>query len=561
MSNKYDDYGYEDNYNNGSNVKRIFIAILVVVAIVLVIFLLKGCLNTGGKKPTPDPVGFDYENTLLNAGKKFYENNSDLYPVAIGECGQVELQTLIDKGLVNPTEFATCNASTTYVRVCVLEDGRKQFTPWLTCTDKNSDSEYADFVEGTINDIVTDKSLIKFTFLPQGLKAAGQNLGKVEEIWKDEIKYASYKTLATNKYYRYKDKLYIWNIEIKKYYTSKGEQSSSKNVKEYYVTQPNSNYPKKDNKATAYKWFTTTSEKVYALGPNGSKDSSAYPIDGYPYNDGGVEVTRYRTRTVTGTYDPTLYYQCAVSKGSTFAKNQKVPCGQGSDPELVYEVKRFYACVDGSSTSVLDNIVAAGTKCKKYSAWGKETPKACTPSDTCQKLTAIFYHWYKLEESAEKTYYPSGLTDVTKEKVYYTEAPIKGAQKDVSTKATAYKWYNSTDGQTSEYLAVAPDDQPNATKTDQSKWSDWSSWRKTKPTATDGRTRTIESKTKIKLQEIKGTTEEGWEDLSTTYVTEDEMITIFNNKGYKVNTLGDITNNGEIRYKVKMLIRNKKEAN
>ena len=38
------------------------------------------------------------------------------------------------------------------------------------------------------------------------------------------------------------------------------------------------------------------------------------------------------------------------------------------------------------------------------------------------------------------------------------------------------------------------------------------------------------------------------------------MIKIYNDKGYKVEKLEDIMSNGELKYKVKMLIRNKKEA-
>ena len=39
------------------------------------------------------------------------------------------------------------------------------------------------------------------------------------------------------------------------------------------------------------------------------------------------------------------------------------------------------------------------------------------------------------------------------------------------------------------------------------------------------------------------------------------MITLFKNNNFNVNTLSDINNNGEIRYQVKMLLRNKKEMN
>ena len=50
------------------------------------------------------------------------------------------------------------------------------------------------------------------------------------------------------------------------------------------------------------------------------------------------------------------------------------------------------------------------------------------------------------------------------------------------------------------------------------------------------------------------------EEIGTEYVTLPEMIKIYNDKGYKVEKLEDIMSNGELKYKVKMLIRNKKEA-
>ena len=44
-------------------------------------------------------------------------------------------------------------------------------------------------------------------------------------------------------------------------------------------------------------------------------------------------------------------------------------------------------------------------------------------------------------------------------------------------------------------------------------------------------------------------------------MTKEQLILAFQNKGYKVNTLDDINNNGEIRYQTKMFIRNKKGVN
>lgn len=122
MSNNYDDYGYEDKeYDDGSAVKkRILIGFLIVAAIIIVVLLiLKGCAKND-KPINPTEPTFDYEKTLLEAGKKYYENNTDLLPIANGECGVVELSTLKSLGLVNPENFSTCDESRTYVKVCVL---------------------------------------------------------------------------------------------------------------------------------------------------------------------------------------------------------------------------------------------------------------------------------------------------------------------------------------------------------------------------------------------------------------------------------------------------------
>ena len=77
MSNNYDDYGYEDkDYDDGSAAKkRILIGFLIVAAIIIVVLLiLKGC-SKNEKPKTPIEPTFNYEKTLLEAGKKYYENN------------------------------------------------------------------------------------------------------------------------------------------------------------------------------------------------------------------------------------------------------------------------------------------------------------------------------------------------------------------------------------------------------------------------------------------------------------------------------------------------------
>lgn len=565
MSNNYDDYGYEDkDYNDGSAAKkRILIGFLIVAAIIIVVLLiLKGCAKNN--KPTgPTEPTFDYEKTLLEAGKKYYENNIDLLPIANGECGVVELSTLKSLGLVNPENFSTCDESTTYVKVCVLPNGTKQYTPWLTCTDKNSDTEYDSEKEGTISDVIADESLVRFTFMPKRLKAGAQNLGPVEEMWKDEIKYTSYKTVATTKYYRYRDQLFTWKISDKTYYTSTGEKKNASDVKEYYTVSPNSNYNLSSDKTTeAYKWFTTTGgEKVYKM-KDGKKVYSREKIDDYIYADGGIKI-EYQTRKQTGGgSEPYHFYVCGKYSTSTVKKYQLgVKCGEDKeDPQLTYTFEEFYSCSKGDRQSIEEDRVKKGDKCYTYGDWEYVMNSCDVSKPTCRKTNPIYlYNWYKLT-GGTKSYYPSKSSTAAGEKVYYTEAPIAGATKDTSTKATAFKWYKAKEKETTEYTAVAPKGYSDATRTNKSKWGSWTEYSAKNPKVSDGRNRQIETKTKIKLQEIKGTSESSWENLSTTYVTEEEMINIYKQNKYNVNSLQDINNNGELKYDIKMIIRNKKEA-
>ena len=173
------------------------------------------------------------------------------------------------------------------------------------------------------------------------------------------------------------------------------------------------------------------------------------------------------------------------------------------------------------------------------------------------EVSATFYNWYKIVDNGDRTYYPSGASSAAGEKVYYTSAPVNGAIKDQSTKTTAYKWYTKQTTTTSNYTAIAPSGYVSATKTNDSKWTDWSKWSKSNPKTSDGRNRQIESRVKIKLQEIKSTSSTDWANLSTDYMSRDQLIRVFANKGYKVSSLKDINNAGEIRYQMKMLVRNK----
>ena len=99
----------------------------------------------------------------------------------------------------------------------MLENGNKQYTPWINCPNKKSDDEYAPSKEGTVSDLRINESYVEFKFLPEVLKTEESNLGPEETLWKDEIKYDKYKTLSSTTYYRYRDKLYEWDVTTKLY--------------------------------------------------------------------------------------------------------------------------------------------------------------------------------------------------------------------------------------------------------------------------------------------------------------------------------------------------------
>ena len=340
-----------------------------------------------------------------------------------------------------------------------------------------------------------------------------------------------------------------------------GNTEDASKVKDLYVSAPNSVYKNKGEKTTAYKWYTSTGTKDYYK-KNGSKYPSMTAVEGYPYRDPqGIDVTRYRTRTVTGTYSPDMYYVCATSASGTKWIYQKAKCGTTNNPQYNYTREIIYSCAtEANGSLVRANAVSQNSVCKKYSEWSSPTSTKCdtTKTDICQSATVTFYYWYRLIDEVRK-YFPSNSTNASKEKVYYTSAPVSGAVKDESTKTTAYKWYKEVTSTSTKYTALPPSGYSKANKSSDYKWTDWSDWDKKDPKAKDGRDRVIETKTKIKLQEIKGTTTDGWQNLSTDYLSEENLIKLFKQKGYDVKTLEDITNNGQIKYQLITYVRNKKE--
>lgn len=139
--------------------------------------------------------------------------------------------------------------------------------------------------------------------------------------------------------------------------------------------------------------------KIYYADDRGIRKVAETAPEGFTKNEGGVEVTGYITRTVTGEYEPTKYYACAANAESTIVKNQTVPCGsEGStDATLTYTKKEFYSCAKTQGDSVDGMKTTEGSKCTSYSDWSDVSTTACDTSkpELCKSQTRTLYYWYK----------------------------------------------------------------------------------------------------------------------------------------------------------------------
>lgn len=149
--------------------------------------------------------------------------------------------------------------------------------------------------------------------------------------------------------------------------------------------------------------------KIYYADDRGIRKFAEKAPTGYPNHEGGVEVPMYRSRTITGTYKPTLYYECAVSETEGAASVfQTTACDseESKNPEYKYQKSKTYRCVESSSATVKESEVIEGYKdsdgeaCNKYSEWSPATNEKPTGydekrTDLYQTYTARVYFWYK----------------------------------------------------------------------------------------------------------------------------------------------------------------------
>lgn len=556
----YEEERKDEDPDRSDFIKKLIIGLgIIILIIIIILLLLRSCTNSNNNENQK----INLEDTLLQAAKSYYKDLDGELPTTKATCGKVTsnvLQTLEYIG----SDFDECDKENTYVKVCLLESGKYQYIPVLSC--ESTKTNFEDFKDGNETNLIEDKTDVEFLFKASYIDSASAKYGKVEELWKDEITYKNYKTLATTNYYRYRDKEYKWILQKRYYYPN--DVTTSSDVTTYYVDYPANNYINKTGQTTAYRYYTLTN-KVYA--PNGYDGYATTAPAGYPYYDENESIAYvyYKTREWVeqgkpNKIAPTKMYICTNPNvpGNEFYSYDECSTNANVKYNEGYTVtkKVIYTCDAGVTTTsqssscyscLKGSLNSTSTSCGYYTEFGKATSTPCDTKkkDICQTETYVMKRWYK----ATITYY--GNTSPTGQVPYYKKAPVAGAIKDESTGKTVYKWYKLVEsGSTQTYSAVAPTE--DAVKTADYQWGNWSKYSKTAPEKIKG-SREIETKVKVKLQQLLDNGSSSKIEISSEYLTEDELIKKLQAKGFKVYTLSDVYLNGEINLDIKLRYRNR----
>lgn len=563
---------YEENSVDTSGKKKkiiiIVISIIVVLAIVgLIIFLV----NRG--KDEKIELKENFENTLTNALKSYFATNSDYLPKIEGESATITLETLINANLVTDEEMInTCNATDTYGKAYKMQDASIHYSINLSCEEVTT--EYDDYKEGTINDLTSDVSDIKFLFMAQEIDIPETLANQKEEkFWKDEIPYSAgtYTITGEKTYYRERELLYRYYQEIKHYYPN--DTTNENNINSYYVSIPDSKYKYQGASATVYKWYIESHQKYPTYESTAQGNYTIKGEAGTPKiwaSKTRPESASYRTITSGDIYrsreiikEQTLVdtkYQCTNSTGSN-TMTSDVPCNENSTAiSNGLTTTSAYQCYynDGYKTDF--QVSNCAEKLYTYGNWSDYTNVSCNVTSgephTCEKTSGYIisdktWAWYT---PSIKTYYPSGSTTTDGENTYYAKSPVANALKEESTKTIGYKWYRI---ETKELgYATNPPSSNAIEDTSKTKWSDFSSYSLIRPESTA--TNYVEERVQVSLKKSNGEVA-SWANVTDSYVSLEEMLVALNEKGYQVNTLEDVLNSDKLKYQIKIYYRNPKE--
>lgn len=413
-------YGYSEYNDREKQVPwlKVAISLLAFVIIVIIILLfMRGC------------QGGNLNDDLVQAGKDYYTKYPEKLPSEIAQCYTVSLQTLLDEELLKAKKYDTCDVNGTYVKVCYLENKSYQYVGVLDCEDETS--KFGMWQDGTLSDIVADKTDVRFRFIGQKL------------------------SLGTKYYYP-------------------GDKLNATDVIEYYAKAPSLEYTGKEDEQTGYKWYVQKeTTEYYNNGAYVSSQPSGYPNKGDSkqethYSESKPSEASYRTIK-----EETLYRYKNVAKPFKYiCKNSSNETSKGDISDFVIYGNTVCALrTDGFTTFAGLDYSCDGTTIldskEDCSGWTEWTSTACQNSVLngieCESKTGYTYtdtvwQWYK--KGSANYYFPSNSTSALEENTYYISQPVAGAVKDENTKATVHKYYkvvkdeNVTNPNLEEWLDV-----------------------------------------------------------------------------------------------------------
>lgn len=508
------DYEYEEENKHNRKlriIRRIGVVILLLLVFVFSFLFVRACFTD-----TDIVEVSENEKNLLSAAKEYYDKNYEKLPSEKGECVKVTLNTLIIDGFLKKNNYINCGGNNTYVKVCMLENKKKQWTPVLECDEIRT--YFEDWQQGDVSNLVADQSDVKFKFKGYSVEASDEKLGTTEEYWKNELPSGAFKTLGETTYYRSRDKLYIWTLNEKKYFPGNA----------YYASSPGKGYTYKDSQTTAYKWYKEKVNKnVKYEQKKWVKQANVKVTE--PYNVYGCKKNETTMNIHYG------FKKCSEEKD--------YPVDSGVTYKACYSViktddKKCYSCSIG-------NLKEDKSSCGYYTDW--QPVDYCKVGALCKTSTG---------STTTKVYYPSGSSSAAGEKAYYTSAPAGGYTHKTEGRKV-YKWYKLSKTGTSSVASNAKPD-ANATRTNKYTFGPWSKWTTKKIVGTEFKQ--VQTKQKVKIQKYTDVKKEDFKEITNGYVTEKELIKAFQDKKHDVKTLKDINSNGKLKYKLQMYYRNRIEG-
>lgn len=267
---------YEDpaTYSSKKTIKTYKVALWIVsvVGVALLVTFGLRAYQVSTTDPFEKPGSTLPQEYFLSSAKVYFDYDPTKLPTAVGTCTTASLKTIQENQLMSDIEYyQRCDKNITMVKVCKLESGNYHFEVNMSCG--GDVISYSDPKELTNESVIAQQNdaKVSFTYQAQRLNTENATFGEREVYWEDEIPYENYKIVKSNTYYRYRDKEWRYQGDVRYYYPQ--DKSNTELVEEYYKTSPDPAYPFKEvSQNYAYKWYIQNGDGPRHYYPSGSTD-------------------------------------------------------------------------------------------------------------------------------------------------------------------------------------------------------------------------------------------------------------------------------------------------